>query len=160
MASQQRGLFVSGTCNIFQKVLRFSAGTFFILILINQSMLKRDRRAQNLYGINLINCVLSSISCRQIQVLEDTARSDLQEGKVMSFHNGDLSISSRQLFCACKSVSSFQQKASVKKKAVSLYGSVLALARPFLPQLKATFIRAFDVKHGKPNGNWKLTQRT
>jgi len=144
----------------FQKRFAVFCGNFFYFVINNQSMLKRERPAHILYGINPIKGVLPCIRCQEIQLSEDAVCSDLQEGKVMmNFTSGSLSLSFGQLFCALKSVSSFQQKASFKEKAVSLYSSVLALARAFLPQLKATFIRAFDVKHGKPDGDWNLTQK-
>jgi DeoR/GlpR family transcriptional regulator of sugar metabolism len=118
-------------------------------------MLKEERHAFILHGVNLHNKVLSADLRQQINVSDDTIRRDLQQladdGKIIKVHGGALSPSFHSGHHTPKELYGYKQKSIIAKKAMSLIKdgmfvlsgggtTIIELARALPPALHATFI--------------------
>jgi DeoR/GlpR family transcriptional regulator of sugar metabolism len=106
-------------------------------------MLKEERHAFILHGVNLHNKVLSA-DLRHLQQLAD-------DGKIIKVHGGALSPSFHSGHHTPKELYGYKQKSIIAKKAMSLIKdgmfvlsgggtTIIELARALPPALHATFI--------------------
>lgn len=118
-------------------------------------MLKKERQAFILHGLDLHNKVLSMDLCNDIGVSEDTIRRDLQElseaGRLIKVHGGALSMAFNEVQFSPLTVYSKSQKTAIAAKALGLIRSgmyvltsggttILELVRNLPVSLKATFM--------------------